>query len=312
MELRRELLLGIGALVVLNMLLAFVAIGLFVRMGPAIEHILEENVYSIIAAEEMLAELAEAGGAPVSAEARQRILEALERAKSNVTESDEVPVLRAIEQELAAALEGDAQARVAVVRQTGTLIRINRAAMHKVDGEAQRLGDAGAWTAVLVGFLSFFLSLVVVRRLRHRLLAPLVELHQVLEAVRHGEKLHRCRAREAPAEVRQVLESVNMLLDERLSARAAGEVSPEDAALLLFLDRQPRATMVIDREGRVVRASAAALEVLAGDRGKELKQALSALAATGGATDSTIEAIELRGGVGWLCIVAASWTEARG
>lgn len=216
MELRRELLLTIGALVSMNLLLAFGSIGLLVRMGPAIERILQENVYSIVAAEEMLADFAESGGAPLSAEARVRVERSFDKAKRNVTEPTEQPVLDSLEQSLDAAMNGDVEARGQVVGNIRRIIRINREAMKSVDEEARRLGSAGAWAAVLVGFISFLLSLVVVVRLQNRFVRPLVDLYQVLESARQGDRLRRCRIADAPREVIQVTQSVNKLLDERL------------------------------------------------------------------------------------------------
>jgi hypothetical protein len=108
MELRRELLLTIGTLVLLNLSLAFGAIGLFVRMGPAIERILQENVYSIIAVEEILTELADAGSAPLPPGARAQVNQALDNAKRNVTEEAERPVLIALKRNLPSAMDGEA------------------------------------------------------------------------------------------------------------------------------------------------------------------------------------------------------------
>ena len=216
MELRRELLLTIGALVLLNLFLAFGAIGLFVRMGPAIERILQENVYSTIAAEEMLAELAEAGGETLTPEARARVGQALDNAKRNVTEEEERPVLAALERALPSAMEVEPDGRRQAVASVRQLIQINRDAMRKVDEEARRLGGAGAWAAVFVGFVSFLLSVFVVVRLQKRVVRPLVDLHQVLEGAREGDRLRRCRLADAPREVIQVTQAVNRLLDERL------------------------------------------------------------------------------------------------
>jgi len=216
MELRRELLLTIGTLVLLNLFLAFGATGLFVRMGPAIERILQENVYSIIAAEEILAELADAGSAPLSAYARARVNQALDNAKRNVTEEAERLVLVALKRNLPSAMDGESDARRQAVTSVRQLIRINREAMHNVDEEARRLGGAGAWAAVFVGFLSFLLSVFVVIRLQKRFVRPLVDLHDVLEGARQGDRLRRCRLSDAPREIIQVMQSVNRLLDERL------------------------------------------------------------------------------------------------
>ncbi len=221
MELRRELLLTIGALVLLNLVLAFGAIGLFVRMGPVIAHILEENVYSIVAAEEVLAELANAPVGPVDSEAHTRIHEALDKAKKNVTEEAEHPVLASLDQQLPSALSGDPDARRQVVESVRHLIQINRFAMRQVDDDARQLGNAGAWAAVFVGFSTFLLSILVVVRLQRRLVLPLVDLYEVLEGARQGDRLRRCRLSDAPREVIRVTQAINRLLDERLERSSA-------------------------------------------------------------------------------------------
>lgn len=219
MALRREILLSIGSLVLLNLLLAFGAIGLFVRMGPVIEHIFQENVLSIVAAEEMLSELAKAGGEPLMPEARARLRTSLTEAQRNVTEDDERPVLASLERRLPAAMDGEAQARRQVIDDLGQVIHINREAMRSVDEEARRLGTAGAWAAVLIGFVSFLLSVLVVVRLQSRFVRPLEDLHKVLQSARRGDSHRRCRHVDAPREVEQVSQEVNRLLDERLQHR---------------------------------------------------------------------------------------------
>lgn len=225
MELRRELLWTIGTLVLLNLILAFGSIGLLLRMGPAIERILQENVYSIVAAEELLAEFANSGGAPLAPEPRESVRLSFARAKANVTEEEERPVLAALERHLPEAVAGDSEARRRSIVALRELIRINREAMRTVDLEARRLSSAGAWAAVAVGFLSFLLSLVVVVRLQNRLVRPLVNLYEVLESARQGDRLRRCRHSDAPHEVLQVTQAVNRLLDERLR-RTHGDAAP--------------------------------------------------------------------------------------
>lgn len=216
MELRREIFITIGVLVALNIVLAFGCIGLFVRMGPAIERILQENVYSIVAAEGILSELAEAGDTPLDPGAKERVQQALQDAKRNVTEDAEETAITMLEQVLPAAMEGDRAARRQATEEVRSIISINRGAMRNVDRDARRLGSAGAWAAVFVGFLSFLLSIFVVLRLKKRFVRPLVDLYEVLEEAREGEGLRRCRLSDSPREVLQVMESVNKLLDERL------------------------------------------------------------------------------------------------
>lgn len=223
MELRREFLFTIGALVFVNLLLAFGSIGLFLRMGPAIAHILEENVVSIVAAEEMLAELAEANGGSLDADRKARLEAGLRTALGNITRSDERAELESLQLLFPAVVEGVPEARRRAIGHLRQLVRVNREAMREADVEARRLGSASAWTAVFVGLLSFVWSVFVVVRLQRRFLRPLSELHEVLEGARHGERFRRCRFADAPKEVVQVIESTNRLLDERLERGAPPE-----------------------------------------------------------------------------------------
>lgn len=216
MDLRREIALTMLALVACSLLLAFGSIGLFVRMGPAIDRILQENAFSILAAEEILTELAQADDGPLKPRARSAIRDALTAAKSNVTEDSEPPVLEKLQASIPRVVEGDEQAKLQAVDLTRSLIQINWRAMRQAGDEAHRLGTAGAWAAFFVGLTSFLLSLLVVVRLQHRVVTPLVDLFVVLEEAREGDHHRRCHAGEAPREVLQVMESVNQMLDERL------------------------------------------------------------------------------------------------
>lgn len=216
MNLRRELLLAVGVLVILNLALAFGAIGLFVRMAPAIERILNENVYSIVAAEEILLELSTAGEEPLTEGSSNVIEQALSKMEKNVTEPEERPALKQLRSSWPLVKQGDRIARAEFVVQLRTLLTINRAAMEMGNAEAKRLGRAGAWSSVLVGFITFLLSLIVLARLERRFVRPLLDLHAVLEGARKGERLRRCKkAIDAPREVFQLTQAVNTMLDER-------------------------------------------------------------------------------------------------
>ena len=215
MKLRTELVLYTLLLASLNLLLSFGVIGLFARMGPAIEQILRENVASIDAAQSILAELAQAPGA-LSEDARGRTSAALQTIRANITEAEETPIINRLAFTLPNAALGDPAARLLTVEALRELIRINRDAMVAVDLRARRLGSAGAWAAVFIGTLSFALSLLILSLLRRRLVEPLLELHAVLSAARAGDRFRRCRPFDAPLELKQAAHSVNLLLDERL------------------------------------------------------------------------------------------------
>jgi methyl-accepting chemotaxis protein len=213
MRLRAELAATVLSFVVINLLLVFSAIGLFVRMGPAIDRILTRNDATIVAAESILEVLARSGGARVAPEARDHVRAAVDRARNNITEPGEEPVLSQILSLLPSALEADPSARVALVEQLRQLIAINRSAMRQVDHDAQRLGRAGAWAAMFVGLATLTLSLFLTRSLGRRIVRPIAELCDTLHAYQSGDWFRRCGTRGAAPELRQAMDAVNQLLD---------------------------------------------------------------------------------------------------
>lgn len=216
MQLRSELAATVLAQVLLVLLVVFAAIGLFVRMGPAIERILLRNDTTLAAAEDVLIVLAGAGADAIEGEPRERLMAALQRARENVTEPGEDSVLANVDEHVAGALDGDSEERRALLVGLQELIAVNRAAMQEVDRDAQRLGRAGAWVAATVGLVSLVLCLIVARRLGRRLLAPIVDLDETLRAVHDGDVFRRCSAAGASPELRRALERVNGLLGERV------------------------------------------------------------------------------------------------
>ena len=78
MRLHREASIGIGAILALQILLSMLGIALLTRMGPAVEQILKENVFSGEAVEDMLAAVATT---PAGEEVPPHFVAALERAR---------------------------------------------------------------------------------------------------------------------------------------------------------------------------------------------------------------------------------------
>ncbi len=214
MQLRRELILYLATLVLLNVALAFVSTGLFARMGPVIALILTDNVPSMDAATEILTEFAAAPG-PLSPDALARADAALARAEANITEPSEKAPIASIRRLLPPAATGEPAARAALIEAVHSLNVVNRQAMSAVSANARRLGSAGAWTAVFVGIASLALGLLIILQLRRRLVRPVLELHDVLRGVRQGDRFRRCRQMEAPIEIKETVQSVNVILDER-------------------------------------------------------------------------------------------------
>ncbi|MBK8975025.1 MAG: hypothetical protein IPM29_03795 [Planctomycetes bacterium] len=213
MQLRSELGAVVLGFVALNLALVFGAIGLFRRMGPAIERILLRNDATIMATEDVLEVLARSPAA-VPTDDRTRVEAALARARDNVTEPGEAPILDGIAAALEPALSGDRAARHELIGKLVQLIEINRSAMKRVDADAQRIGKAGAWAATLIGFVSLSLSLLLIRRLASRIVRPIDELRDVLTAARAGDQFRRCGSFPTAPELRHAMEVVNELLDQ--------------------------------------------------------------------------------------------------
>lgn len=215
MKLQSELSMTVLGFTVLNLALAFVSIGLFARMGPAIERILVRNDATIEAAEEVMAVFAAAPGTAIESRRREQVEGALGRIVQNVTETAEPQAIAEIEESLAHALDGDAAARANLVAALQRLLAVNRGAMLDADREAQRLGSAGAWAAAIVAILSLGLGFALGRRLVRRVVLPVVELRQVLVATQAGDRFRRCGAHDTPREIHDAMLDLNKLLDDR-------------------------------------------------------------------------------------------------
>jgi hypothetical protein len=255
MEFKRDVLLGMGALVLVLVAVCFGTIGLLARMSPAIEHVLEENDESVEGVEQMLAVLAEAGPEPIAPQAKLQFQEALARVRANVTEAEEEPEIGSVSASWEAAAAGDAKARKDTVEALRRLAAVNRAAMHRANHEAQQLGSAGAWAAALLCALGFGAALVVKRRLDRRILRPIDELTTVLAAVLAGDSHRRCTIAGAPQALTPVMRSINTVLDR--SGTEQAEDPDHDVMLVAFrhlLDEGPPRVLVDDRN-RVLAAS---------------------------------------------------------
>jgi methyl-accepting chemotaxis protein len=300
MKLRRDLLISIGSLVALNLLVALGTVALLSRMAPAIEHILEANVSSIEAAEEMMRLLVVAGGAPLGEGERARFAEAMRRAEANVGERDEHAVVARLRQHQEAALAGDAAARQALVAALEELVAVNHKAMRAEDLKAQRMGTAGAWSAVFIALLGFVASLLVIRRLRRYIIEPLAELYATLEAAGKGDRFRRCTSFHAPPEIKRIFQAVNQMLDQQERKRGPGSEASARMALVYLLEQRPHAAFVIDRRGHLVAANQPGLEQLESADGEALRRELERVPLEQGGSRE-LEAVQLGDGESWYC-----------
>lgn len=215
MKLARSLNFGAWLIVGINLLMAFGAIGIFNRMTPAIANILSNNERSLQACEEMLAALVFSQCKSDAAQI-QYFKEALDRAQNNITEANEPEVLALISKFYANAFAGDSQA----VRQTTQAIlrlgEINRKAMEAADNRATQLGKGGAWGIVFMAGTAFLAGLIFIRYLNRKLLDPLAEIKDVVNANLDGETKRRCAGADLPGDIRNIFGNLNSLLDRAM------------------------------------------------------------------------------------------------
>lgn len=254
MNLRREIRFGVGVVLVLEVFTLLVAVGLLSRMSPAITLILSENEYTIEAVQDMTTALIPDIG--TEQERLAAFEDHLARASKNVTESEEAPLIETLERRYEDAVRGEREARREVLEALTELEAVNRASMREADAKAHRLGQTGAWVAALLGLLTAAASFFSVRRLERKIRGPVEEVSSTVIGVETGDVHRRCLvAGNAPAELRELGERINFLLEERSAkAKNSWEASAAlDRAISLFLvDREPGAVLVFEGVQEVV------------------------------------------------------------
>lgn len=204
---------GAWAVILLNLLMAFGSIWIFMRMAPAIEVIIARNVLSLEASEEMLAILGLAGEGAADASARQAFQAALERAEKNITEQEETELLARITKFHQPALAGERAAKRKTVEAIAELGRSNRSAMHRADLRAQELGLGGAWAVVFMASAAFLVNMLFLRGLKKNLLLPLEEINLAVTAFSRGDSMRRCSYKGASKPMQALLLHINELMD---------------------------------------------------------------------------------------------------
>ncbi|HAE38303.1 MAG TPA: hypothetical protein DCG57_06645 [Candidatus Riflebacteria bacterium] len=214
MRLAKAFSLSAWLLVTINLLMAFGAIGIFMRMTPAIAEIISNNERSLQACEEMLTSIImAASNTDYSTMYRQNFKNALERASKNITEGEEPAALEIISSEFEKAFEGNRNAIELTTTAILQLSAINRNAMAEADKKAQQLGRGGAWGIVFMAIFSFIIGIVFIQQLQSKLLVPLEEIKTVLLEHQAGETRRRCAGVNLSTDIRGIFGIINRLLD---------------------------------------------------------------------------------------------------
>ena len=219
MRLAQAVRVGSWVMIGLNLLMATATIAVFSRMAPAITVIIDRNDRTLQACEDMLAILAMADPqGQLTWPEQQTFRAALQRAKENITETQEPEALARVETRLAPLFAGNASARRQTVEAILRLAQINRDAMTLADRHAHHLGRNGAWGVVFMALATFLAGLIFLRSLTRRVITPLEEIHTVMNAQRNGDTMRRCTGVELAQDVAAVFTGINDMLDRQHSA----------------------------------------------------------------------------------------------
>ena len=219
MKLTQGFKVGVWLIVVLNLLMAFGAIGVFMRMAPAIAEIITNNAKSLQACEDMFAAIILFNNEPENKEKHQQDFEiALKTALNNITEKNEPEIISVINNNYVEMFRGNKEHQLFVTEAILRLTKINHQAMKRADYNAQSLGYGGAWGIVFMAVIAFLAGVIFVSQLSNKILDPIEEIKTTLMEHQAGEKFRRCFKANVPADIKRIFELINRLLDSTMDS----------------------------------------------------------------------------------------------
>jgi PAS domain-containing protein len=144
-------------------------------------------------------------------------------------------------------------------------------------------------------------SLALMRRARAKLIKPVYEIGAVLDACRAGDVHRRFNPGDASLEFQEIAEVINQLVTEHFSTHERSwdpQAKLDRLALLRLLDARAEPIVVCDPGGAIAAANEAALEVLGGPEGGELREELTRAGRGEPADSITVEPL---GREGFVC-----------
>ena len=203
-------------LITMNLVVSFCTIWLFIRILPAIDLIVQNNISSIEAAENMLTTLSVIENEGTTKRDLQAFKIALNDAKNNITNEDEKIALGIINRSYRKAFENDISSRKELRFAIDYLFQINRDELSRLKQEASQISMAGAWGLVFMSLFMFFITLWFLRKLDKKLLVPTNEIYDVIKCYKNNEKFRRCKGTNLNRDIKFIFNGVNDLLDERI------------------------------------------------------------------------------------------------
>ncbi|MDD2942701.1 MAG: hypothetical protein PHC51_07030 [bacterium] len=277
MELKRSIYWKLFLSAFTILIISLGTMGLFLRMTPAIETILQDNVPSIMATHGMFRALSMRHSDRETE--KENFISALQLARDAAHNDNEfalVSRVKALGEKVFAGEEDYLPSLTAALKE---LADVNHHAMIKRDNEARRLGNAGAWAVMMMGFFGFSGALFAMSRIRQHVLEPIDDTYNALVAFERGETRRRAHlTRSAPFEIAEIIRSANHLMDEIMAAsirRTQKGIGPDylGVARLLF-ERLPEPAILLGAKGEVLLSNHAGLEFLLAENGESLRKHL--------------------------------------
>lgn len=275
------------------------AISLFLQLSPAIETIIERNVVSLEAVEEMLSALVIAEGNKGDVQSTQfefaekKFFAALEQARKHMVEQEEFRLVPNITLKARKYFDGEDSELKPLLTEINALSATNRQGMVSSDLNAKQLGRAGAWTMMLLGFCGFVVSLYVSHRLVHSLIYPIEEIYSVTESHLQGDTNRRAYDFSlAPQQLRAISHFLNSNLDRQLAAlnqpNPTGAINYKNLLhqLIEFFEDP---IVLLSKDGDILGGNNEAIDRLANVSAKSIREEL--LHGTPGSQDSIISEV---------------------
>ena len=211
------------ALVGLNLVLAVITMGLFLRIGPSLDKQFEISQKSLELSGRMLSHLV-AMRNESSPPMEEVFRNTLGETKKAETSEAALAYVADIENTFKSELTTTATEAKSTTRNFSNtaqaiqkLIKFHFIAMQKAKSNVEFLSHSGAWIAAFVAWLAFTTALFIYRHTQRSFMKPLEEIHSVLQAAREGDVHRRCTiSNQAAMQLKAIESGLNDILDDKL------------------------------------------------------------------------------------------------
>lgn len=271
MEVRRNLLVGYGGLMVFFILLAFAALSLQERVYTTIQTMERVHFRSIEGALGLLGVTVED---PLATERSATYAYGkIHTIASHATSPQEAELARQLTETLWCSDTGSAATFRAVGAQE--IVRMNVTEMRAHAQTVHRHAQGGIWILLFLGTVGVWGTWYFWRRFRQRIQLPVASIAHMMSSATAGLTPIRVHLDDAPQEIKETARYLNTILDER-DERAQLHYTPRTYRMRVLssglLSRLPLAAFLIENQ-EVVGTNQEGMLLLQGEMGRRLRAA---------------------------------------